>query len=268
MNLTTTMQVVPYLVRLFVKAQMEYRGAFVLDRIAQIVNYGAAYAAIWVLLERFDTLGGWTWSELALLLSFQLLAYALGASFSFTQFREMQNLVRNGTLEVLLVKPFSPWAYLAFSGFNIGYLGHVILGVGLIGWAMFSVDVAWNFGSIFYLAVTMLSAALVVCSIITMIGATAMILVRSNYLFSIFFGFWELTRYPLSIFPAPIQIILYTIIPMGFMAYVPTAFVLGKDISLLGDWGGWVAPFVGPVAALVAMAHWRYCIRHYQGGGG
>jgi len=65
MNLTTTMQVVPYLVRLFVKAQMEYRGAFVLDRFAQIVNYGAAYAAIWVLLERFDTLGGWTWSQLA-----------------------------------------------------------------------------------------------------------------------------------------------------------------------------------------------------------
>jgi len=268
MSLRTAPQVLPFLVKLFVKSQMEYRGAFILDRIAQIINYGAAYAGIWILLLRFGNLGGWNWSELALLLSFQLLAYALGASFSFTQFREMQNLVRNGTFEALLVKPFSPWAYLAFSGLNIGYLGHFILGVGLLIWAVLQVDVAWNFGNILYLTASMISAALIVCSLMTMIGAASLVLVRSNYLFSIFFGFWEFTRYPLSIFPAVIQVMLYTIVPMGFMAYVPVAWLLGKDIPLLGAWAGPLGLLAGPITVVISMAQWRYCIRRYQGAGG
>jgi len=268
MSLRTAPHVLPFLVRLYVRSQMEYRGAFVLDRFAQIVNYGAGFAGIWILLLRFENLGGWRWSELALLLSFQLLAYAIGASFSFTQFRELQNLVRNGTFETLLVKPFSPWAYLAFSGFNIGYLGHVILGVALMIWAVAQVDVAWNAGTLLYLVASMVSAALIVCSLLTMIGAASLVLVRSNYLFSIFFGFWEFTRYPLSIFPAAIQVMLYTVVPMGFMAYVPVAWLLGKDIPLLGNWAGPLGLLAGPLMALIAIAQWRFCIRRYQGAGG
>ena len=47
-----------------VRAEMEYRGAFILDRLAQILTYGAAYTAIWVLLNGFQILGGWNWRQL------------------------------------------------------------------------------------------------------------------------------------------------------------------------------------------------------------
>ncbi|MBP2445311.1 ABC-type uncharacterized transport system permease subunit [Rhizobium leguminosarum] len=94
---------------------MEYRGAFWLDRLAQILSYGSVFATIGILLARFQTLGGWSWSELALLYSFQLLAYSLGAAMSFTQLRDLEELVRLGSYDVLLVKPFSPWVYLIFS---------------------------------------------------------------------------------------------------------------------------------------------------------
>ena len=117
------------LVRMHVRSQMEYRAAFVMDRVAQILSYGAAFSAIWAPLNPFSTLGAWRWSHMALLLSFQLLAYSLGASLSFVQFRDLEEQVRLGTFDALLVRPINPWLYLTFSGLNIGYLGHVILAV-------------------------------------------------------------------------------------------------------------------------------------------
>jgi ABC-2 type transport system permease protein len=268
MTARTALSVIPYLVHLYVKSRLEYRGAYVLAIIAQFMGYAAAYGTIWILLNRFSTLGGWDWPQLALLLSFQLLAYSLGAAFSFVQFREMQELVRMGTFDALLVKPFSPWAYLAFSGLNIGYLGHVILGVGLMVWALTQVGIAWTPGLVLFGLLSIASAAMLTAALITMIGATALILVRSQYLYSIYFGFWELTRYPLSIFPTGVQVVLYTVVPMGFLAYVPTARLLGKEVPLLGAFADPLALAAGPIVVLVAMAHWRYCIRHYQGGGG
>jgi ABC-2 type transport system permease protein len=262
------LRVIPLLVQMHIRSQMEYRGAFWLDRLAQILSYGSVFASIGILLARFETLGGWTWPELALLFSFQLLAYSLGAAMSFVQLRDLEELVRLGTFDTLLVKPFSPWTYLVFSGLNIGYAGHVILAVALMGWAIFAVTIDWNAWSALFLLGTLLSSTLLTAALITMIGATALIWVRSNHLFSIFFGFWELTRYPLNIFPGGIQIILITAVPLALTSSVPVGALLGKPIPILGHWAGPVALLAGPIWVLLAIVHWRYATGKYQGAGG
>jgi ABC-2 type transport system permease protein len=262
------LRVLPLLVAMKVKSRMEYRAAFLIDTAAMILTYGSVYATFWVLLLKFETLAGWDWPQLAVLLSFQLFTYALGASFSFTQFRDMEELVRLGQLDALLVKPFSPWAYLTFGGYNIGYIAHVTLAVGLMGWAVGQVDVAWSPGLVLYLVAAVISAAMMVCAIMTMIGASSIVLVQSKYLYSIFFAFWELSRFPINIYPAALQWAMVTVMPLAFMSYVPAAVFLGKDVAVLGAWGGPLSLIAGPLSVLLAMAHWRYCIRRYQGGGG
>jgi ABC-2 type transport system permease protein len=257
-----------FMVRLRIRIMTAYRGAFFANRLAQIIAYSSAYAAIWVMVHRFDTLAGWRWPELALLLSFQLLAYALGASVTFTQMRDLEEKIRLGSFDTLLIKPISPWAYLVFSGLNLGYLGHIVLAIGMLGWSLAVLPLHWTPLLALYALTSLLSAALVVAALLTMIGASALLLTRSRYLYTIFFGFVELTRYPLSIFPAPLQWLMMTALPMGFMNYVPVCHLLGKAPAVVGEWGGMLAPLAGPLLVLLAMAYWRLCLRRYQGAGG
>jgi ABC-2 type transport system permease protein len=87
-----------FMIRLQIRSRLAYRGAFFLNRLAQIIAYISAYAAIWVLIRKFETLAGWRWPELGLLLSFQLLAYGLGAALSFTQMRDLEDTIRSGSV--------------------------------------------------------------------------------------------------------------------------------------------------------------------------
>lgn len=260
--------VIPELVRMFVRTKTEYPGAMILGWVSQFASYGAMYTAIALIVARFGTLGGWTWSELALLLSFHLLSYSLGAAVSFTQFRDLEELVRMGRMDAILVKPVSPWVYMVFSGLNIGYAGHILLAVGLMAWALTQVQIAWSPWTALYLMATLVSAAMIVGAIMTMIGATALVWVRSRHLYSVFFGFWELARYPLNLFPGVLQLLMLTLAPLGFMSYVPVAVALGKDVVLLGSWAAAASLVAGPIVVLIAMIHWRYCLRNYQGAGG
>lgn len=260
--------VLPHLVAMYVKAQMEYRGAFWLDRLAQIVSYGTVMLTIWLIIQKFELLGGWNWPELALLFSFQLLAYSIGASLSFTQLRDLEELVRLGTLDALLTKPIYLWAYLVFSGLNVGYAGHIMLAVPVLAWALAFAGIDWSPGAALYLVASLLSATLVTGAILTMIGATALIWVRSSHLFSIFFGFWELTRYPLNIFPLGIQVVMLTVVPLAYISAVPVAVLLDKPVPLLGDMGGPLALLAGPILVVLAILHWRYALGRYQGAGG
>lgn len=258
----------PYLTLMYVRAQMEYRVAFWIDRLAMMITYASSFAVLWLLVARFDHLAGWNWSDLAMLFAFHILGYAAGAALSFTQMRRLEEHVRLGTLDTLLVKPINTWAYLVFSGFNTGYISHFTLGIAMMIWALLSVDVAWSPGLAVYFAASLISSAMVTGAIMTMIGATALIWVRSNHLYSLYFGFWELSRYPLNIFPAAIQGVMLTIVPLGFMAAVPVAVLLGKPVPLLGDWAAPIALLSGPFFTLLAAFHWRYAMSKYQGAGG
>ena len=69
----------------------------------------------------------------------------------------------------------------------------------MMAWALSIVAVPWSIGWVAYFLGALLSAAMVTGATLTMIGATALIWTRSNHLYSLFFGFWELSRYPLNI---------------------------------------------------------------------
>ena len=262
------LSVLPLLVKMFVKSQLEYRGAFWLDRLAQILSYSAVLTGIWIIIQKFELLGGWNWPDLALLFSFQLLAYSLGASMSFTQLRELEEQVRLGTLDTLLTKPIYLWAYLIFSGLNIGYAGHIILAIPVLIWALVAAQIDWSLAKALFVVGSLLSATMVTGAIMTMIGATALIWVRSNHLFAIFFGFWELTRYPLNIFPSGIQAVMLTIVPLAFISPVPVAVLLDKPVPLIGELGAPLALLAGPLLVCIAIAHWRFALSRYQGAGG
>ncbi|MBD8063967.1 ABC-2 family transporter protein [Devosia sp. PTR5] len=263
-----TLRLLPHLIGIHVRTHMEYRSALVIGWIAQAVGYGGMYASIALIINRFENLGGWTWPQMALLLAFHLLAYAVGACISFVQFRDMEEKIRFGTFDAILVKPIGPWTFLAFSGLNIEYGGHIALAIGLMIWALLSLDLPWTPGLALYFAAAVASAAMLVAALMTMIGATALIWVRSRHLFAIFFGFWELARYPLNIFPAPLQILMITFAPLGFLAFIPCAVVLGKPVPILGDLAPAASLLIGPLFVILAAAHWRWCLRNYQGAGG
>jgi len=44
--------------------------------------------------------------------------------------------------------------------------------------------------------------------------------------------------------------------------------LLGKTVPLLGDSAGLACLLAGPLMVTIAIIHWRWCLRNYQGAGG
>jgi len=61
---------------------------------------------------------------------------------------------------------------------------------------------------------------------------------------------------------------MLTIVPLAFTSSVPVAVLLGKPVPLLGDWAAVLTLLAGPLMVALAVAHWRYALSRYQGGGG
>lgn len=260
--------VAPTLVKMYFRSQVSYSAAFFLDRFSQVIVYAASFAAIWLFLLRFGNLAGWHWPQMALLLSTHLLVYSIGGAFSWMQMRTLESLVRTGQLDTVMILPYPTWGYLIFSGFNImGFSGHLAVAVPVLIYALVYIEPAPSLLSWLDFSLGVVGGSCIIGATLTTIGATALFARRSGYIYPMFFGVWELCKYPMAIFPAAIQGILL-VIPLGFAAYVPVAGILGKPVPFLGQTGGTMSFAVGILAVAGTAMFWRWSIRRYEGAGG
>jgi ABC-2 type transport system permease protein len=255
-------------VRLRLKERMEYRAAYVIGIVAQIFGYGAQFVVLWLLLNRFGAIAGWTWPQVAFLYSFELVTYALGAALTFSPMTDLERMVRDGTFDGVLVRPTNPYVYLTARMYNVGYVAHVLLSAGVLIWAATQLDLAWNALSLTYLAASIVSAALIQMAALTFIGGWAFSLGRVGFLFTLHYQLKDFVLYPISVYGASIQVLLTVIVPFAFINFYPASAILSKTGGLFPGWIGWLAPIVGPLLFFGAYRFWFRGVNSYQGAGG
>lgn len=256
-----------HFVRMRMRERMEYRGAFLIGLIAQMLSYVADFAVIWILVHRFTTLGGWGWREIAFLYSLNLMSYAIGAAFTYSQ-TELEEMIQRGTFDGVLIRPLNPYISLAAEKFNVGYIGHIVLAAGILVWSLGNLNIAWTLANILFLILAIVGASLIQAATLTLLGAWSFTFVKAQFLFGFAGSLRTFITYPITIYGAVMQVMLTVIVPFAFVNFYPASVLLGKDGALFPGWIGWLAPVVGGIVFYLTYRVWMRGIDRYQGAGG
>jgi ABC-2 type transport system permease protein len=77
-----------------------------------------------------------------------------------------------------------------------------------------------------------------------------------------------MTQYPLTIFPTEVVKVLTFLVPVGFVNWYPSLFILGREDPLgLPDAFRFASPVAALVLCLLAAAAWRTGVRRYRSTG-
>ncbi|RJE86181.1 hypothetical protein D3P07_19060 [Paenibacillus sp. 1011MAR3C5] len=94
-------------------------------------------------------------------------------------------------------------------------------------------------------------------------------MVRNTSLAQLFLhDFKDFIRYPVSIYPASIQIVLTLVVPYAFINFYPAQYFLNKqDFLLFHPVFQYLTLAVGAVLFTGAILLWRWGINHYHSTG-
>ena len=249
------------------KSIMEYRGAFLAGVWGQGLGYLADFVVLRLLVQKFQTINGWEWPEIALLVSINVLTYAMGATF-FYHMTNFDSLVISGGFDRYLTSPLPPLIHLCANQFNIGYIAHYIVAGSFFIWSLVQLQADWTVGTLFFLIVILISGGLMHAAAFIFLGSWAFIFTRSRFLFTLYGALRNFTSYPLSIYGFFIQTLLTFGIPFAFINYYPSAVILSKEEGIFPVWLGFLAPFVALVCFALALRMWGYGVKRYQSAGG
>jgi ABC-2 type transport system permease protein len=110
------------------------------------------------------------------------------------------------------------------------------------------------------LLVLCVCAAVILYSLIVLLITTAFWLVQLENIMELLFTFYEAGRFPVSIFPYWVRVMLTVVVPIAFVTTVPASVLLGRTGAVFGVYS------VGVAAVLLgaSIAFWRYAVRHYS----
>lgn len=249
-----------------IRGQMQYRFNFAIGILSGLFFQGIGIIFVWALLETFSSLGGWSFTEIALLYGLRLSAHGTYLMF-FSSFIRIDDLVRDGGYDRLLVRPMHPMLQLMTTEFRVTVIGDFVGGIAILTTALMLQDIPWTPALVLLLIGATIGGALIDGAFQILPASLTFRFIESwpsrVILDDIFSRFGN---YPIHIFGQIAERVLTFVVPVAFVAWLPVATLLGKPTFMPG-WAGWFSVPIGIVAFTIAILIFIRNSRGYQSSG-
>ena len=253
-----------------IRAQLQYPASFLFDLVSYGLVVSLFFVSLAMILQRFEGIAGWTLGEVAFLYGTIEVSFgAMDLIFSGFDPGEFGRDVRLGRFDTVLLRPVNPTLQVLGSKFVLRRLGRVVQGLVIFGIGLALSEIRWTLAKLLFVPVIVLS---LVCFFggLFIIGATITFwTVESIEVMNILtYGGSEMMSYPMSIYQPWMRRFFTFVVPAIFLNYYPTLFILGKPDPLgYPSFAPLLSPIVGLATLMLALAFWRFGIRHYQSTG-
>jgi len=264
-----TLRIYFKLVGMALKSMTQFRIDFLVGVVGVIIQNGVNLAAIGVILGRFHDLAGWTVWEIVFLYGIWMVGNSL-YSLLFLHLSSLDRYIIEGTFDRFLVRPLNPFLQLLGEDVNLNGIADVIFGLACLGLSITNLRLTFNLLQWAYMVAALLCAALIELGITLFFASTAFWTGRSGALINTVNQVnWNMTQqYPLEMFGRGFRVFVTCFIPVAFLNYYPTRWLLGKITP--GD-PGYFLSFLPPLVALLLLSAaslvWAKGLRQYTSTG-
>ena len=251
-----------------IRSQMQYRVSFVAETMGTLLITALDFAMVAILLTRFQAIGGWTLGEVAFLYGASAVSFSL-AELMIGGFEDFEDWVVRGEFDQLLLRPLPITFQMITSRFPTRRFGRLAQGLLALGVSLVILKPAWNAGQALFFPIMLLGGMLLFMAVFVAGATMSFWAPQAHEAVNIFsYGGQFMTSYPMHIYQEWLVTLFTFLIPMAFINYYPSLYLLGKPDPLgLPAFMPFLSPIVAIVAIRLAIALWRRGVGHYQSTG-
>lgn len=235
---------------------MEYRMSFLLTAGMMVVN-NVVWIFYWgVYFTKFPIVNGWELTDVMMMWAVGAGGFGLSAVL-FGNCYAMAGMIANGQLDTYLIQPKPVLLHVLVSRMSVSAIGDVVF--GLLLYAVFGDHTITGLLK-FAFALTLATLIFVFFNVLAQ--SLAFYIGNAEGIgHQVFIGFVTFSTYPTDIFRGMGRLVLFTVIPAGFISYLPIGLLREVKWTFL-------AGAAGMAAMLTAAGIWFFYrgLRRYASG--
>jgi ABC-2 type transport system permease protein len=250
------------------RGQMAYRASFWMQISSNFIVNAAEVLALFAMFYRFDTMGGWTLAEVAFLHGVSMVTFSV-ADTLVVGLNSVPTQIRQGEFDRVLIRPMSSWLQSIVSEVSLRHVGQLTQGALVFGYALTHLSIDWTIPKVLVLLMMFVPGIVLFASLFTVEAILSFWTVNSVEAVNAFtYGGSDLAQFPLHIFGRGLRFLFLWIIPVGFVSYYPSLYILDKKDPLgAPDAFMFLGPVIVTLFCLLVGRGWSHGIRHYRSTG-
>jgi ABC-2 type transport system permease protein len=250
------------------RAAWQYRASLLLTGTAQMLAASLDLAALLVMYSQVTTLAGFTLPQTLYLYGTTRLAFAL-ADVIASGIDTLSDSIRLGTFDIMLIRPAGTLAQVLADQFTPKRFGKLIPAAATLVWAIEALPVTWTPAKAAVCAGTVACGTVIYCALWVLTGSISFVATDAREAANVItYGGELITEFPFGIYQRPLALLLTFAIPLAFITWQPSLYVLGhRDPLGLPGFLHFAAPAVAALLSGVAALVWRAAVRRYRSTG-
>ena len=244
-----------------IQMSLAYRADTVVNILLNIMWLGWELLGLNIIFGNTTTLGGWGFGELISLLGVFRLVNTFMIALIWPNTEKFNQSIRDGSMDYTILQPVNSLFLVTFSRMSVWRIWDLVLAVVLIVAGInISGDITTPLSILTFLLLTV-SGTIVLYSLWIVLIALTFWFTKFDNNVTILQALLDSGRYPVTVYPVWLRIIVTFIIPIAVATTVPLQGLRG-DLDLLR-----VLMFLGisTVSFLIASRVWKAGLKQYSG---
>jgi ABC-2 type transport system permease protein len=256
-----TTKLISAFLKVNVQMSLAYRADTVVNILLNLMWLGWELLSLSIIFSNTQTIAGWGFGELVALLGVFRLVHTMMAAIIWPNTERFNQGVRDGTMDYNLLMPVSSMFLITFSRITIWRAWDLILSIVLIVVGVNMSGGTTTLLDILTFILLTISGAVVIYSLWIVLIALTFWFTKFDNNVTILQALADAGRYPASVYPAWLQIIVTFIIPIAVATTVPLQGLRG-ELSLSR-----ILLFltVSGISFLIASQVWKRGLKQYSG---
>jgi len=244
-----------------VQMSLAYRADTVVNILLNLMWLGWELLSLNIIFNNTDTLGGWGLGELIALLGVFRLVNTMMIALIWPNTEKFNQSIRDGSMDYTILQPVNSMFLVTFSRITVWRIWDLVLAVILIVIGVNMADEVTSAAQILTFILLSLSGMIVIYSLWIVLIALTFWFVKFDNNVTILQALMDSGRYPATVYPAWLRIIVTFIIPIALATTIPLQALRGElNVTQVFIFLG-----VSVASFVIASRVWKAGLKQYSG---
>ena len=250
-------------VSMLLKCQMQYKVSFILTVIGQFLVSFTTFLGLYFMFSRFNSVNGFTFSEVILCFSIVLMAFSITECF-VRGFDVFPQLIKTGNLDRILVRPRNEIFQVLTSNIEFTRIGRLMQAVLMLVYAVPASGITWSFDKVITVILMITGGIVMFSALFVLYAGISFFTIEGLEFMNIFTdGGREFGKYPFSIYGEGVLKFFTYVIPLALFQYYPFLYLIGKSENI----GLIFLPLMGFVFMIPCYIFFKFGVKKYKSTG-
>lgn len=246
-----------------IKSEMQYKKAFIIAVLGQIVSSLFSLISIYFLFDKFGNIKGFEFKHVLICYSISFLGFSLTECF-FRGFDHFDLMISNGQFDMMLIRPKPLLFQIIANKIEFKKMGRAIMALIIATLVIINSPELWSIDKIITIMLMVIGTILIYIGLFIIKATICFYTTQSLEIMNIFTdGARDLTEYPLSIYKKFIVDFFTYVIPIAMVNLYPLLYLIGRTQNKTYMF----APLISVVYLIPCNVFWKIGLKRYKSTG-